>query len=484
MNIVDLIKDETAGQLEARAVIDGDREVSYGELFAWVDDAARELRSAGVEARQRVALLCDDRIEYIVMSLAVLSLGAAMVPVPPSHSWEEVNAILEDIAVHFLILDPQAFRLDEARPLSTGDRGDKALSLYRCAVGKDLPEEYYALDPAFIRFSSGTTGASKGVVLSHQTIAARTLAADRALMLTENDKVIWVLPMSYHFVVSILLFLRRGATIILCCREFLSSLVDGLTRHQATFIYASPFQYQMMASSQGISKQMLSSTRLAVSTAMGLAASDARGFREKFGFELAQAYGIIEVGLPFVNTSQDPARRSSVGRILPDYELRIVDPDSDGIGEIQIKGKGLFDAYVSPWQRRDQVLVDGWFKSGDLGRIDRDGFLFLCGREKNLINFAGMKIFPEEVESVLNQHPAIKESLVYAKPHTMYGELPCAEIVLRHGAETAEFDPQEIRRFCYRSLAPYKVPKAFRCVTRLDKTDSGKLRRRKGTPGS
>ena len=166
-----------------------------------------------------------------------------------------------------------------------------------------------------------------------------------------------------------------------------------------------------------------------------------------------------------------------MGWILPDYDVRITNPDSDGIGEVQLKGKGVFDAYVCPWRSRDQVLVDGWFRSGDLGRVDRDGFLFLCGREKNLINFTGMKIFPEEVEAVVNQHPCVKESLVYAKPHTRYGELPCAKIVLRSGSETADFDPQEIRRFCYRYLAPYKVPKEFRCVARLDKTDSGKLRR-------
>jgi long-chain acyl-CoA synthetase len=393
-----------------------------------------------------------------------------------------VSAILKDIAVHFLILDPQAFQLDGARPLFKGARGGRFLSLYRCPVRRDLHEEYYTLDPAFIRFSSGTTGASKGVLLSHQTIVERIAAANRVLALTEGDRVIWVLPMSYHFVVSILLFLRQGATIILCCRDLLSSLVEGLARHRATFIYASPFHYQMMTNSREISREMLSSIRLAVSTAIELAEPDARRFREKFGFELAQAYGIIEVGLPFVNTSQDPARRRPVGRVLPDYDVQIVNPDSEGIGEIQIKGKGLFDAYASPWQSRDQVLVDGWFKSGDLGRIDRDGFLFLCGREKNLINFAGMKIFPEEVESVVNQHPAVKESLVYAKPHTRYGELPCAQVVLRNGAEAEDFDSQEIRRFCYRYLAPYKVPKEFRCAARLDKTDSGKLRRRKGVP--
>ena len=142
-----------------------------------------------------------------------------------------------------------------------------------------------------------------------------------------------------------------------------------------------------------------------------------------------------------------------------------------------LRGRGMFDAYLSPWQSREQTLSEGWFKTGDLGRIDSDGFLFLCGREKNIINFAGMKIFPDEVEGVVNQHPAVRESLVYGTAHAQYGELPCADIVLEAGLETGEMNTAEVRRFCYRYLAPYKVPKQIHCVPRLEKTASGKLKR-------
>jgi long-chain acyl-CoA synthetase len=126
-------------------------------------------------------------------------------------------------------------------------------------------------------------------------------------------------------------------------------------------------------------------------------------------------------------------------------------------------------------------LEEGWFRTGELGRIDSDGFLFLCGRENNVINFAGMKVFPDEVESVLNRHPLVDESLVYATAHDQYGELPCADVVLRVEEEGAK--TMEIRRFCYQHLAPYKVPKEVRCVPFLKKTASGKLKRRKRTPG-
>jgi long-chain acyl-CoA synthetase len=477
MNIVDTIRAETAGYAEKAAVIDGNREVSYGELFTLVEGVARELELCGIGAAQRLALICDDSVEYIAVSLAVLSLGAALVPVSPSHSHDEVDAVLREIDVAFLIFDKEAFSLDSAEPLFLGGGWKKTFLLHRRATREDLPAEYGALNPAFIRFSSGTTGASKGVVLSHETIVERTDAADKALNMTKDDTVIWVLSMSYHFVVSILLFLRRGTTIVLCCRELLSSLVDGLAGHGGTFIYASPFHYQMMTNSAMFSAGMLANVRVAVSTATRLPEADARGFHEKFRLELAEAYGIIEVGLPFINCSKDPAKRGSVGSILPDYEVRIANPDGEGIGEVHLRGSGMFDAYLSPWQSRKEALADGWFKSGDLGRIDSDGFLFLCGREKNIINFAGMKVFPDEVEAVVNQHPAVRESLVYGTAHARYGELPCADIVLEAENGTREMDTAEIRRFCYRYLAPYKVPKDFRCVPRLEKTASGKLKR-------
>ena len=477
MNIYRLIRQETSPHLGRPALVDGRRQVSYGELFDAVEGTARDLKSHGVQPTQRVALSCDDSIEYVVVCLAVLSLGAAIVPISPSHSQDEVEAVLSEIDVSFLISSREMPSLDRIRLAVPGEAFGETLFLHTRGAQERLPKEYYALNPAFIRFSSGTTGVSKGVVLSHETIVERTDAADRALEVTEDDRIIWVLSMSYHFVVSILLFLRRAATIVLCGRGFPSSVIDGVVRHRGTFIYAAPFHYRILANSSISSEDAFTNVRLSVSTAMRLPESDARRFRERFGIELAEAYGIIEVGLPFVNRSRDPAKRGSVGSILPDYEARIEDPDAEGFGKVLLKGKGMFDAYFLPWRGRDQVLVNGWFQTGDLGRLDSDGFLFLAGRQDDVINFAGMKVFPGEVESVLNRHPAVRESLVYAKAHPQYGELPCADVVLRGRAVGAGLDSAELRRFCYRHLASYKVPKEFRPVPTLDRTASGKLKR-------
>ena len=160
---------------------------------------------------------------------------------------------------------------------------------------------------------------------------------------------------------------------------------------------------------------------------------------------------------------------------MPGYEIRIAAADGSGAGVVQMRGPGLFDAYVSPWRNREQALVDGWFDTGDIGRLDDVGSLYLLGKEKSVINFVGMKIFPQEVEEILNGHPAIRESLVYGEPHPHYGQMPCARIVWRQGGEVPELN--SLRRYCFERLAPHKVPKAFLVVDHLDRTVSGKLKR-------
>jgi len=475
MNIYDIIKRETEGLSNKLAVIEAEDRVTYGQLFASVEQQAETLRQAGVSRLHRVGLLCDDSIDYIIASLAILSLSAVVVPVSPEQTADEIETVIETIDVDYLITEPRLREGGSGDPLPTADHGKRQFIIVKRTV-RDRPKaEYYRVNPAFIRFTSGTTGASKGVVLSHEAIIERTDAADRGLRITSDDTVLWVLSMSFHFVVTILLFLRRGATIVLCAHRYPNSIIEGVKAHHGTFIYASPFYYSLLSTNDSLPGDALKQIRLAVSTTMKLPEAVAESFYTKFGFELTEAYGIIEVGLPFIRLEGGRSKRGSLGKPLPDFEIKLDRKDADGVGEIRIRGKGMLDAYYAPWQGRDEILTDGWFKTGDLGRIDEDGYLTIVGREKDVINFVGMKIFALEVESLLNQHPDVKESLVYGAPHPQYGQLPIARIVLREGPSTT--DVNELRRFCYQRMAQYKVPKDFEFVESLPKTASGKLKR-------
>ncbi len=479
-NIVEVIRSETKGCLDKLAFIDGKRAITYAELLAGAGEAGVELEKFGIKPGTRVALLCEDSIEYVILSLAVLGLSAAIVPVPFASSGEEIDAVVKGMKVNCLLFEEGAYvprkALRKARGLRSTCGLEKNFSLFLWPRAGNPPRAFFRMNPAFIRFSSGTTGARKGVIISHEAILQRTDAADKGLRVTRDDTVLWVLSMSFHFVVTILLFLRRGATVILAGSSFPGSLLAALKARAPSFIYASPLHYHLLARLGAVPRKALATVRIAVSTAVELPLEISREFYDKFGFPLSQAYGIIEVGLPFINTSQAASKRGSVGRILPGYRVKLINQDSTAAGEICVKGKGFFSAYFSPWKSAQDSLQDGWFNTGDIGRIDKDGFLFILGRTKQMINFNGMKIFPFEVESVLNRHPLVQESLVYGLAHSEYGSLPAADIVLRKGC-AGRFDAHALRAFCYQRMAKYKVPKEFRCVERLDKTLSGKLKR-------
>jgi len=454
MNIVEAIRTGAREYLDKAAVIDGSRQFTYQQLFHDVDERRDFLRGQDIFKYSRVALHYPDSYDYIVLSLALLEMGAVVVPVPFNSSSDEVEDIVTKIDAHFL--------------LSVRDNG---LIIKRLTSSYNLYTDFHGLDPAFIRFSSGTTGAAKGVILSHQSIIERTDCANEGLKISSTDNILWLLQMSYHFVVTILLFLRKGAAIVLCGDDFLRKAENALCGQTITFIYASPFHYEAFIGCTVFDSSFFKSLRMAVSTAMKLPDKIRSDFFIRFEKQLTEAYGIIEVGLPFINIEHIP---DSVGKPLPDYSVKIERPDAVGVGRVFIKGPGMVDAYFFPFTIRKDILKDGWFDTGDLGRLDGEGNLYICGREKSVINFAGMKIFPQEVEEVINRYDGVNESLVYALKDEQYGELPVAKIVTK---ENSKIDIDELRKFCYKHLAKYKVPKAIELVCSLEKTASGKIKR-------
>jgi acyl-CoA synthetase (AMP-forming)/AMP-acid ligase II len=330
----------------------------------------------------------------------------------------------------------------------------------------------HGLNIAFIRFTSGTTNARKGVVLCHETIRDRIVAANKALQISADDRVMWCLPMSHHFLITIVLYLSQGATIIMARHVLARSFLEAINRWKGTVLYAAPFHYAMLA--RDSSSLGISSVRLAVSTTCALPEDVSRDFQKRFNQPLAQGLGIIELGLVSLNTADPLTRWSSVGRPLPDFEVRITAVDEQGCGEIAVRGPGLLDAYVSPWMPRERILRDGWFITGDIGRIDKDGFLFLSGRKTAVINVAGRKVFPEEIEAVLNRHPAVRESRAYGRVHSHLGEIIEAELVLRR----PETNLDTVRDFCRSHLASFKIPSSLHVVNSLPRTVvTGKIRR-------
>jgi len=445
--------------------------ISYAELVAAFEALAKELRSRGVAAGDRCGLVGRQGLRFIEGALGIMASGACFVPVSDDHRGAMLDAFCACARLHHRVVDDSG-RFEIASlpdPGPVDGEGDRA---------------FRALGPAYLRFTSGTTAERKGVILGHDAIDTRLSAANRVLEIGPEDRVLWLLPMAHHFVVSILLYLREGATIVLPSGSLAGPVLDAAARTSATVLYASPHHYRLLA--KDASDRTLSSVRLAVSTAEGLRADCAAAFVDRFGFPIVQALGIIEVGLPVVNAASAATKPCAVGRPLPDYDvwLRAEDgsavvPDgtSDASGEVCIRGPGLFDAYLEPWLPARAVLEPDGFRTGDQGWYDADGDLHLIGRRATRISMAGMKFFGEEVEAVLDAHPAIRRSRVFAREHAHLGEIPIAEFVPEGDAAP---EPKHLSAWCRERLPSYKVPRKFTAVAELPMTDTGKLQRHGG----
>jgi long-chain acyl-CoA synthetase len=442
--------------------------VSYSELVQEVEKVAAALRAEGVREGERCGMLASQGAAFIIQALGILEAGLCFVPISEDYDGEALSGFAQNCRLHYLIREDENFTLKRFENPGFVDGNED--------------RDYLALKPAYLRFTSGTTNQRKGVLIGHDSILARLAAANRGLKIGPEDRIMWMLPMAHHFVVSILLYLRYGAVILLPSSYLARSILELANSWKATIFYASPYQYNMLAKDQ--SEMRLPNVRLAISTASGLNVQVAKAFHERMAIALSQALGVIEMGLPVINIDHAFEKPQSLGRVLPDYEVWLRDdegapvrPDGtpDALGEVCIRGPGSFDAYLNPWTPSRKILEPDGFRTGDQGYFDAEGDLFLVGRRHNRINMAGMKFFCEEVEAVINQFPGVKESRVMGRPHPRVGEVPVAEIVPEDPAAAPEI--KEIGRHCQKHLAVHKVPVSFSIVSELPYTPTGKIRR-------
>jgi long-chain acyl-CoA synthetase len=453
VSILHLIRRQAEQRPDSLAFIafDTNEKLTYAELCDRVDALARRLKERGCRAHERCGLLFPEGIEFPVHALAILSAGMCLAPIGLFVPRSEVDFFIHGAQLHWLL----------------GAEGRLIRFPFAGSVDSASDESFRATNPAYIRFTSGTTGTRKGVLLGHTTIVERLAAADEVLKITPFDRIWFRLPMADHFVVSVLLYLSRGATLILTQED--SGIVDVMTNLNPTIIYGSPESYRVLIAAKA---GELNSIRLAISTTASLSGKLQNLFSARFSKTLNAALGIIEVGLLTLNTR--PEKANSVGPAMPAYELTLVGTDgapvSPGeVGELYVKGPGLLDAYLNPWRGRSEILSKYGYSTGDMAYLDQDQFLILAGRNKNRLEVDGLSFFCEEIESVIDAIPGVKESRVFLDDRTrlLAAELVADEFVIPGLAE----------RLADR-LDRRKIPLTFKRVISLPRTPNGKLLRR------
>ena len=452
MDIFTLIRQKSETQPDQLAFSDtqeGDN-ITYRELIDRADKLAAGLLERGCRKGERCGLILTEGADFLVSALGILAAGLCLVPIATFLPQEEKEFVIKAAGLHWLYQrNRRLSRLPYADPLD----------------GQN-DEEFRACAPAYIRFTSGSTGRRKGILLGQQAIIDRLNAANEVLQIDSTDRIWFALPMADHFIVSILLYLSRGATVLgTSNREYWRTIAR---RWHPSVTYGSPDFYQALTHSD---IGALDSLRLAISTTSPLPPQLALDFTRRFQKNLNPALGIIEVGLLTINTRPD--KIGSVGLPMPAYAVTLVgehgNPVKPGeLGELQIKGPGLLNAYLAPWRPLSRLLQQYGYATGDFARADADGYLFLAGRGKNRLQINGVQFFCEEVETILNTLPGIEESRVFLDSNS---QILSAEVVGSPGPA------EQLTELLLQRIDARKVPRRFQIVKNLPRTPNGKLRR-------
>ncbi len=458
-----------------------ERPVLWTEETGWLTAGALDTASRRVAARfHRAGLRPGDRVlmsaaasaPYVTAHLGALRLGLVVVPANTAYREREVAHLVTDA-------EPAAAVVDDA------DRGAwvrRAAGPDVVVVGPevDLPDGPGAgldldaaapSDPALLGYTSGTTGTPKGAVLSHANLLATTEAVRLAWRWSTDDRLVLALPLFHLHGLGVGLHgtLLAGASVVLLPRFDAGAVLDAARRHDATLFFGVPTMYSRLAGSPRLAE--LSRLRLCVSGSAPLPPELFRRVAAGCGREPLERYGMTETGMNVSNPHDGERRAGTVGFPLPGVEVRLAGDTSTG--EILLRGPNVFSGYWRNPEATDESFAGGWFRTGDIGELDADGYLRIAGRQKELIITGGYNVYPREVEDVLLTHPAVAEVAVAGVADEEWGEVVTAWVV----PAGAPPEPKALLDHAADQLAGFKCPRAVHFVDSLPRNALGKLLR-------
>jgi acyl-CoA synthetase (AMP-forming)/AMP-acid ligase II len=475
------------------ALIDGTSGAvtTYAELADSVDHLAAGLHGLGFRRGEVAAICAPTGVEFPIALLAVMRLGGAVTTMNPAFTTAEMARQLEDAmaVLAFTTLD-LADRVGEAgggRLRNVLCFGDDAFTALTRTPG-DPPSVLIdpAEDVAVLPYSSGTTGAPKGVMLTHRNLVAMLLAMHPVEGTTERDVTIAALPFFHIYGLTVILSLGlyRGATLVVFPRFQMEQFLAAVERWRVTRLPLVPPLVLRLARDPVVDRFDLTSVRVAVSGAAPLPPHLAGELSDRLHCLVKQGYGLTELSPGSHMHAEDAGMPppGSVGVLHPNTECRLVDPatlrdvDAGERGEIWVRGPQVMKGYLNrPEATAEMITSDGWLRTGDVGTIDGDGQLYVVDRLKELVKYKGYQVAPAELEAVLLSHPAVADAAVVPKPDAEAGEIPKAFVAVRPDAgATAE----ELMAFVAERVAPYKRVREVEFIAEVPKSPSGKILRR------
>ncbi|HEV7850850.1 MAG TPA: FadD7 family fatty acid--CoA ligase [Mycobacterium sp.] len=500
--LVDLFDRQVIDRPEGQAlVLTKDRiPLSYGALDALVNDMAGRLRSKGLRRGDAVGLISANNVEFVVALLGAARAGLVIAPLDPALPQSEMAARLERLGAQGILVGPRA--VDSAPPaqfpIATCEvRVDVAgggITTATLEIGASLgrrvrgPVDDLSDDDAIVLFTSGTTDQAKMVPLTNANLAASVRAICGSYELGPDDATVAVMPLFHgHGLLAVLLStLASGGCVLLPEHGRFSARTfwDDMRAAPATWFTAVPTIHQILLqrSPREYPGQQEVPLRFVRSCSAPLDTVTARAMERTFGAPVLSAYGMTETSHQATSLPlplRGPVKHGSVGRATG-VDLRVVDNDGHicpaGIeGEVWVHGPTVARGYLANQAGTAHSFAEGWFRTGDLGSVDEDGYLFLTGRIKNIINRGGEKISPEHVEAVLAGCRGVTEAAVFAMPDATYGERVGAVVVL---SQNESIGPETILRECKSKLSPFEVPERLEVVAALPHTAKGALDRR------
>ena len=490
--------EETAKHYRGKTAIAlGERRLSYAELDEASNKIANALIKMGVSKGDRVAMLLSNSPEFAVIYFGIIKISAVVVPLDTKYKVGELASLFDDSQPKALVTEspfleplvpilPGFKYIEHVIDLSAKYEG-RFLSyqeIMATSSARKVKVEPEPEDIANIAYTSGPTFRPRGVMLSHQDlVTGATILGDGFRQTDEDVVVLFALPL--HHVVGLeavlLTSISKGSTVVMLPGLSINGLIGIIEKRGATIFMGVPFIFILMvrmAEEEGI-KHDLSSLRLCCAGGAPVPTNIMKRFKRRYGLDIVQFWGLTEATAYLTFQPVDgTGKPGSTGKAMPGWEVKIVDDNGKELppnqpGEIIVRGPIMKGYYNNP-RVTAETIRDGWLHTGDIGRVDEDGELFILGRKKEMIIAKGQNIYPSDIEDVLYTHPKVAEAAVVGIPDELRGEVIRAIISLKAGEVATE---QEIKRFCLEHIANYKVPKQVIFLDSLPKTATGRIRK-------